>query len=173
MLHASELPGDSWIPNPEFQLLVGPGGGGGTWESGFVADALIWGPTLTPKSDTAWGRSTPTHWEKPATLITLRRGEPHLCLLMTQVPLSYESLNFRRTRWKSPLENQLNYHLQTIWHVLTTHLVFSFLLREPVPHSWEKSWKRIPSSMPFLKTELLRMAIIVLTSELSLTFKAW
>lgn len=82
-------------------------------------------------------------------------------------------LNFKRTRWTSPLEDQVDYHLQTdlSWDPQLIP-VFSFSLKDLVPHPWEV-WKRIPSHIPFLKTDFLLMAITVLTSELPLTCEPW
>lgn len=55
-------------------------------------------------------------------------------------------LNFKRTRWTSPLEDQVDYHLQTdlSWDPQIIP-VFSSSLKDLVPHPWEEVWKRIPS----------------------------
>lgn len=83
-------------------------------------------------------------------------------------------LNFKRTRWTSPLEDQMDYHLQTDLSCDPQLIpVFSFPLKDLVPHPSEEVWKRIPSHIPFLKTDFLLMAIIVLTSELPLTCEPW
>lgn len=134
------------------------------WSSGDHYTLLS--TTLTPISERAWGRGTPAHLKKPENL-----SVPSEEQVFTDLR---KRLNFKRTRWTSPLEEQVDYHLQTdlSWNPQLIP-VFSFPLKDLVTHPWEEVWKRIPSRIPFLKTDLLLMAITVLTSELPLTCEPW
>lgn len=103
MLHAWELPGDYRIPSAALLFLVGPGGGGGICEPGFVAGIADTEPLHFAKYYSDPLPQTENEEEVPPTRLKKPRNlsVPSEEQVFTDLR---KKLNFKRTRWTRPLK---------------------------------------------------------------------